>query len=138
MFLVKTKLAPSKIHWTGVFADEFIPEGSVVWELWPIDAKLTAHEISRLARDLKKDVTNFVYTDSRDRNKYILLRGNDKYTNHSFSPNTGDDENGRTRALKNIEVWEEITDNYTTYMDPFLDRQHLDYIKQQCTSDTTN
>jgi hypothetical protein len=31
MLLVKTVSKPSALHGTGLFADEFIPEGTVLW-----------------------------------------------------------------------------------------------------------
>ena len=35
MLLVKTKIGPSEIDGIGLFADQFIPRGTLVWELVP-------------------------------------------------------------------------------------------------------
>jgi hypothetical protein len=32
MLLVKTTIAPSPIHGIGLFADQFIPQGTRIWE----------------------------------------------------------------------------------------------------------
>src|SRR3954469_1637143 len=46
MLLVKTRLGPSTIHGIGVFADEDIPRGTIVWSFNPlIDKALTDEEI---------------------------------------------------------------------------------------------
>jgi len=130
MFLVKTYLGPSEINWTGVFAAEFIPKGKRVFELeLEVDHLIKVGKIGKLHEDTRRDILNYGYSLKGNNDYYVLLYGNDRYTNHSYKPNTWDNEYGVTRALRDIQIWEEITDNYTTYMDPFLDRQHLDHIK---------
>ena len=49
MLLVRTRLGPSTIHGIGVFADEDIPRGTIVWSFNPlIDKALTDEEIEGL------------------------------------------------------------------------------------------
>jgi len=59
MLLVKTKLGPSKIHGIGLFVDEFIPKGTIVWKFVPgFDLKFTKEEVEKFP-GLAKDFVHF-------------------------------------------------------------------------------
>lgn len=46
MLFVKTKIAPSNIHGIGLFADQFISKGALVWKFTPgFDLKFTSEQI---------------------------------------------------------------------------------------------
>ncbi|HEY9586021.1 MAG TPA: hypothetical protein VJJ27_00060 [Candidatus Paceibacterota bacterium] len=49
MLLIKTKVKSSKIHGLGLFADQFIPEGTEIWRFTPgFDQKFTGEQLLAL------------------------------------------------------------------------------------------
>jgi SET domain-containing protein len=112
--LIKTKIGPSKIHGTGLFADEFIPEGTLIW-------KFTQEEISKLPKAAQEYLGTYIWL-SKKSNKYCFSVDNGKYFNHSDNPNSlsayyDNEEEVVTKAIKNIQPREEITDNYSSFTD---------------------
>lgn len=48
---VKTKIAPSKIHGIGLFADEFIPEDTIIWKFTKgFDLKFTKEQVKKFPK----------------------------------------------------------------------------------------
>ena len=48
MLYVKTKIRLSKVHGIGLFADENIPKGTVIWRFTPgFDLKFTDDQIKK-------------------------------------------------------------------------------------------
>lgn len=103
MLLVKTYLDKSSINGIGLFANQFIPKGTLIWDLdlnfdgifyWPNDSEF-----------LKK----YCY---RDGDKYVLCVDDARFMNHSDTPNTSNGTNHETIANRDIEIGEEITCNY--------------------------
>lgn len=133
MFLIKTRLAPSPTHWIGVFADEEIKKWTVVREVNPsIDQEIHPVQMGALPEHVRDNLMNYAFSIG---GTYILLAGDDRFTNHSFSPTTGDVTDPITNitqnvALTDLHVWDEITDDYTKYMDSQLDRIHLQNIQE--------
>ncbi len=111
MLLVKTKTGPSPIAGTGLFADEFIPEDTVVWRFSPqID----------LAQVVDEDMSLRYAYISKQTGRIILPGDDAKYINHSTTPNVGTRyeegvEEDINFALRDIKVDEEITIDYATF-----------------------
>ena len=108
MLRVKTYLDKSSIHEIGVFAAQDIKEGDLVWKFVP--------EIDRIIefRDYEQDkdfIDTYAYYD-KQLNKLILSADNDRFTNHSNTPNTIALDNGDVVAYKDIVIYDEITINY--------------------------
>ena len=86
---VKTKLASSKIHGIGLFADQFVPKGTVVWKFTPgFDRKFTKKQFAKLpcrAREYLWDGNTYT---SRKSGHRIFPTDNGKFFNHSRKPNT--------------------------------------------------
>ncbi len=54
MLLVKTKLGLSKIHGIGLFADENIKKGTIIWKFTPdFDLKFTKAQIEKFPKQLQ-------------------------------------------------------------------------------------
>ena len=118
MLLVRTRLDKSEIDGIGLFADEFIPAGSVVWERnLMIDLELTRSEIERLASTSRGQVLKYSYLDLKS-GKYIFCGDDARFFNHSDEPNCLDiagPENGVTIACRDIAAGEELTCDYSLF-----------------------
>jgi SET domain-containing protein len=119
MLLVKTKLDKSQIHGIGLFADEFIPGGSVIWEMNDtIDLSLSRNEIELLSDTSRDQVLKYSYLD-RDSGRYVFCGDDARFFNHSDLPNCIDvaegPNGGRTLARRDIYPGEELTCDYSLF-----------------------
>ena len=114
MLLIKTYLDKSPIHGIGVFADEFIKKGTLVWKFNPlIDIILTPEQRQKLP-EVTRDFINYIsvpYPFGAD--NYCLSLDNAQYMNHSDDPNMGPDaKKGGDIALRDIPKGAEMTVDY--------------------------
>ena len=109
MLLVKTYLDKSTIEGIGVFANEFIPKGTVIWRFNShLDRILYEQDtFSKLEWEF---LNRYAYYD-KQLNNWILPADNDRFTNHSDNPNTGPEKED-VIALKDIQKGDEITIDY--------------------------
>ena len=111
MLLVDASAGPSKIHGLGLIAREFIPKGAVIWSLQPnFDRLLTEDVFNSLSLAAQKQVLYYSYFD-RTKMMYVLSSDDDRFTNHSESPNTTD-VGDQTIAASDIHPGDEITANF--------------------------
>jgi len=115
MMTVKTKLGLSGIHGIGLFADQFIPKGSIVWEFTPVlDIELDKEDM-RLPELVEKYLMKHCYKSPKT-SKYVLCFDNTRFINHSENPNCADVGNtigeAPDIALRDIEPGEELTLDY--------------------------
>lgn len=120
MILVKSKARESNIHGLGIFADEFISQGTVIWRFTPgFDRKFTREEILNFPDLLQ--IYIYTYAWKSDKSKlYCFSSDNGKYFNHSETPNAlseyrDNEEEVITIALQDIQIGQEITDNYSSF-----------------------
>ena len=117
MLRVKTKLAESKIEGagTGLFADEFIPKDTIIWEFVPnLDVSYTEEEFQNMTGLDKEFLTKYCF---KYLGNYYLCVDNARFFNHSDTPNCyssdfNENSLGYTRALRDIQKGEEMTDDY--------------------------
>ena len=120
MLLVKTKIGPSTIDGIGCFADQFIPEGTIIWKyVEGFDQKVPPAALSRLAEPAKEMFLRYSYL-SRKGNFYVLCFDNARYFNHSFKPNVGALNGSATEedqdiASRDIHPGEELTCDYSSF-----------------------
>lgn len=133
MLLVKTYIAPSKIHGIGLFADENIKENTVTWKFDPaIDILLSEKEIAKLPNITQEFIKEFGSL-SKLSNKYILSADNARFTNHSSHPNleskivTGEPE-AIALANRDIKKGEELTIDYRGF-DRLSEKSGQAYLK---------
>jgi len=119
MLLVKTSVRPSPLNGMGLFAEEFIPKGTIIWEFNPlVDKILTERELRTLpevAQDAYRHYSHF----SKKTGGHTLSFDNDRFINHAEEPNTEDIDTGNaelaTVAACDIQKGEEITCNYYAF-----------------------
>ena len=75
MLCVKTVLKQSLIHGIGLFADEDIPKGTIVWKFNDlIDLVLSEEQIDSLEEASKSQILNYSF---KTVNGYYVLVGDD-------------------------------------------------------------
>ena len=117
MMLVKTKLGPSRIHGTGLFADEPIGAGTVVWKFTPgFDVAYTREEAEALPEPKRSEILSLIhsYISAHD-GKFHLNAGEAIYFNHSPIPNVIDGNTEECVAVRDIAVGEELTIDYRKF-----------------------
>ena len=120
MLLVKTKVKPSKIHGLGLFADQFISKGMEIWRFTPgFDQKFTGEQLLALPGLAQIFMYKYCWR-SKKSNLYISSTDDDKFFNHSNTPNClseyrDDEEEVVTVALVDIQEGEELLDNYNSF-----------------------
>lgn len=123
MILVKTKLKKSSLHGVGIFADEFIPKGTRVWEFCPFfDLVLTKQQLNQLSVPARAQVLHYAYI-SKKTGRYVLCSDDSRFFNHQAPPNvicqvpegSDSDEALVCFACKDIFPGEELTNDYAEF-----------------------
>jgi len=123
MLLVKTKLGQSPIDGIGLFADEFIPKGTRVWEYRDgVDSRFDETFLESLPVPVQSQLRKYAYKNMRT-GWYVLCGDDARFFNHSDTPNTVDLEEGEgivngegiTIAARDIQIGEEIVSDYHTF-----------------------
>lgn len=114
MLLVKTKIGLSNVHGMGLFADEFIPKGTPIWEFTEgFDLRCQEQDLTRLSEATQEQFLNYCYHSSVD-GSYILCFDDARFFNHSHTPNVKSIDSpkhteGMDIALRDIQPGEELT-----------------------------
>lgn len=115
MLLVKTTIGPSSIQGMGLFADEIIPSGTLVWvENNLMDRVYTEFELNQMGDLAKVRVKEYAWYD-RDRSLWVLPGDDARFINHSDSPNLDGSSSQGVFAIRHILPGEELTENYRVY-----------------------
>jgi SET domain-containing protein len=119
MLLVKTKLDVSHIHGIGLYADDFIAEGTIVWKFNPvIDIWLRKEEIEGLSCAAREQIEKYSYR-AQHTGLYALCGDDARFFNHSADPNCFDIchsiEEDLTIARRDIQKGEELTCDYALF-----------------------
>jgi len=115
MFTYKTKIDNSEIHGTGVFAIEFIPKDTIIWRFQEnFDIKITQAEFDKLPTLAQEHFNFYGYFNTKE-GGWVLCTDNAKYTNHSLNPNMKMIDEINSIATQDIQIGEEITENYFVF-----------------------
>ena len=125
MLCIKTKIKPSQIAGIGLFADEHIPKGTIVWKFEPLlDTLFSKEEIDILSKPSQEQFHNYAFFDNTH-NKYMLCGDDGRFFNHSDNPNCNDELPDVTIALKDIDTGEELTVNYKNFYGDIKDHPEI-------------
>ena len=122
MLCVKTKKLLSPIHGIGLFADQDIPSGSVIWQFVSgFDQVFTLEGLRQLPPEAQIFLARYAYM-SKKSHRYILDADDARYFNHSADPNSSTKESVHSSehvitAVRDIKATEEITINYADQED---------------------
>jgi uncharacterized protein len=121
MLLISTYVAQSPTAGLGVFADEFVPCGSLIWSLNPkFDIFVHETEIGALPPHMRGFIAHFSYPHL-DRPGYrVVDADNGRFMNHNLTPNTDFRIFDKGYALADIARGEEITCNYHEFDPGFV------------------
>lgn len=129
MLCIKTKIQKSKIHGIGLFADEDIAKGTLVWQFEPkIDLMLSQVEVDFLSEDSKKQFLNYAFFD-KGTGKYVLCGDDARFFNHSSNNNCDDSQPNVTVAMYDIKKGEELTVDYRTFYGNLEEHLHLNDVE---------
>lgn len=133
MLLVRTRVKESEVHGLGLFADEFIPEGTEIWRFTPgFDLKFTRDDILAFPEALQIYLCKYAW-HSKKTGLYCLSSDNGKHFNHSNDPNARSEyrdaeEEVVTVAVKEINSGEEIFDDYSSFEEAHCEENVLEEI----------
>lgn len=123
MLLVKTIVKQSTIPngGLGLFADQDIPKGFILWEFNKIvDVTIPVEKLEYLIKVEKDYIKKYAY---REGDNLILCSDDDKYINHSDTPNVLDIFDERnfsvSVAARDIKAGEELLCDYSTFDDNY-------------------
>src|SRR3989344_1693676 len=115
MLVMKTKIGPSEIAGIGLFADQVIPKGAVVWKYQEgFDLLLSEEEVEKLSEPTKEQFYNYACLDKKH-GKYMLCSDDARFFNHSENYNCDERVDDVATVVRDIEVGEELTVNYKDF-----------------------
>jgi len=121
MLLISTYVAPSSIEGLGVFTDEYVPCGSLIWSFNPkFDILVNEIELGALPPHVQSDIARYSYPHLEISGHRVIDVDNGKYMNHSLAPNTDFRIFDKGYALTDIARGEEITCNYHEFDPGFV------------------
>ena len=111
MLLVRGRVRSSSIHGLGLFADQFIAKGTIIWKFQPgFDVEIPEDCLPSLSPAAQEQVLHYACYE-KDKRRFILSSDDDRFSNHDDNPNTI--QNGDTMyACRDIAFGEEITCSY--------------------------
>ncbi len=126
MIKVKTKIGLSKISGIGLFADQFIPQGTVTWEYDPrFDTSFTEEDVRQMSEAAQTQFWKYAYFD-KDLQKYVLCFDDQRFINHTSSGHNIQSTPRQDTAARDIEEGEELLCNYNDYDDTYFTRLNID------------
>lgn len=116
MLRVHARVGVSTIHGLGLFAKEFIPSGTKIWEFMPgFDLEILESSVETLPPPAQQQLLHYAEYFAEQR-LFVLSGDDDRFTNHSDTPNTGERDDGTpyqgTYATRDILAGVEITCDY--------------------------
>jgi len=115
MITIKTKLDKSSIAGIGLFADQDILKGEVVWKMNSLSIlKITPNEYNNLSQIEKDFIQEKDYFWVDEHGNYMIPIDDSRFINHSCNPNIIDLDDNTCVASKDIKREEELTIDYKT------------------------
>lgn len=96
----------------GVFATKFIPKGTIVWALDPLDQILHPSVLQEVDPHRKAMIQKYAYRN--ERGEYVLCWDLGRYVNHSFHANCMGTAYNCEISIRDINPGEQLTDDYGT------------------------
>jgi len=115
MIKIKTKLDKSQIAGIGVFADQEIRSGEIVWSMNKLSVvRISPEDYRNLSEEEKSFIDEKDYYWIDNDGSYMIPADDSRFINHSENPNVIDKDDYTTIAARDIKIGEELTMNYRT------------------------
>ena len=114
MFLFRTevKVATDPRMGLGLFATEFIPKDSIVWEFVEgVDIKVSVDRVEQMSEAQQEYFEKYAWVED---DYYYFSCDLTNFINHSYQPNL-DNTQDVTISLRDIEPGEELFTNYAEF-----------------------
>lgn len=132
MLTIKTKLDKSHISGIGLFANQNIPKGSIVWSMSELSviriAKDKYHNLPVIDKNFIQEKDYYWIDDNGD---YMIPIDDSRFINHSENPNIIDKDEYACISSRDILCGEELTINYKTLVP---EQAWEEYFKEMRTS----
>jgi uncharacterized protein len=114
VLLINSKLDVSKIHGIGLFSEEYIPKGTIVWNFHKSTCDVfTLKEFYNLCHELPfVGIKNFLNYSYIKNNKVYYISDNTRFINHSDNPNLALVNEFCEITIRDIYPGEELLENY--------------------------
>ncbi len=103
------KLISTEIGY-GVVATEFIPAGTITWVLDKLDREFSPLDFQEM-EPIYQNILDY-YTFRNNKGNFVLCWDNGRYVNHSFNSNCLTTAYDFEIAIRDINVGEQLTDDY--------------------------
>ena len=118
MMHIKYKLNKSKLHGIGLFADEYLEKGQLVYTASPIlDVNITQRQFYSLDDKEQREIKYWGFWDEAKRLWHVDFDSS-RFINHSFTPTLIQDPKHKDAYLitiRDVKAGEELTQNYLEF-----------------------
>jgi uncharacterized protein len=134
MLLVKTSVKTSKIQGIGLFAEQKIPKGTIIWKFDSrFDLVFDKTEVENMPEIQRNLIHSHAYF-SKEIKKYIYCSDNARFINHSVNNNidcveSQTETEGYDIANKDIKIGDELTMNYRQ-LDAYDEKSKEEYLNK--------
>ncbi|MCO6500527.1 MAG: SET domain-containing protein [Vicingus serpentipes] len=94
----------------GVVATEFIPAGTITWVLDKLDREFSPEQFHSIGPKYQEILDTYCFRNNKG--NYVLCWDNGRFVNHSFNSNCLTTAYDFEIAIKDIQVGEQLTDDY--------------------------
>lgn len=116
MLLVNARAGQSAIHGLGLIAKEFVPAGTVVWQFTPtFDVEIPEADLMLLSPTAQAQVRHYAEF-LPGRRAFRLSSDDDRFCNHSDTPNLIAHGVDAMVAARDISPGEEVTCDYRHFI----------------------
>jgi SET domain-containing protein len=113
MIVVKTKLDKSLISGIGLFADQDILKGDLIWKMTSISSfQISPDKYKQLSQIEKDFIIQKDYYWMDDDGNYLIPLDDSRFVNHSNDPNIIEKDENSCVASRDIKQNEELTIDY--------------------------
>jgi len=118
MIHIKYKLGKSKLHGIGLFTDENLKKGQIVYTASPLlDVDISKKQFDSLDRKEQREIKYWGFWDELN-NVWHVDFDNSKFINHSYEPTLTQDSKHKDAYLvttKKVKKGEKLTKNYLEF-----------------------
>jgi len=115
MIVIKTKLDKSLISGIGLFANQDVLKGELIWKMTSISVfKITPDRYEALSQIEKDFITDKDYYWLDEHGNYLIPIDDSRFVNHSNNPNIIETDENFCFASRDINQNEELTIDYKT------------------------